>query len=139
MINVQRKGAEAHHFIESADTPFDIGESVVSKIDWARRHDHMQQHSGQHVISAIFERDYNVNTLSWSLGQEVSYIELSPNAVVTQDDIDTIERVCNELIAAATPVVAQILGDNLAEEVSEEVRREWRTLESGIFVNVFIL
>lgn len=78
--------------------------------------------SGQHVISAIFERDYNFNTLSWSLGQEVCYIELSPSAVVTQECVNTVERVCNELIAAATPVVAQVLGDQPSEEMSEEVR-----------------
>lgn len=47
VINVQRKGAEAHHFIECSELPFGIGESVVSKIDWNRRHDHMQQHSGE--------------------------------------------------------------------------------------------
>lgn len=77
--------------------------------------------TGQHLITAIFERDYNFNTLSWSLGQEVSYIELSSDAVVTQDCIDTVERVCNELIAAATPVAAQVLGDQLSGDVSEEV------------------
>lgn len=78
-------------------------------------------YSGQHLISALFERDYNFDTISWSLSQEVSYIELSPNAVVTQDHIDTVERVCNELIAAATPVFAQILGAESPEEVSEVV------------------
>lgn len=141
---MQRKGAEAHHFIESAEVPFEIDELVVSKIDWNRRHDHMQQHSGeffvfffffcsirtstnvpyilgQHLISAIFERDFNVNTISWSLGQEICYIELNVNAIVTQHHIDTVERVCNELIAAATPVFAQILGNQSPDDVSEEV------------------
>lgn len=75
------------------------------------------------MISAIFERDYDFNTISWSLGQEVCYIELNPNAVVTQDHIDTVERVCNELIAAATPVSVQVLRNQSYEEISEEVRR----------------
>lgn len=76
---------------------------------------------GQHLISAIFERDYNFDTISWWLGQEASYIELNSKVVVTQDHIDTVERICNELIAAATPVVTQILGDRSTEEVSKEV------------------
>lgn len=120
VLDVQRKGAEAYHFVES-EVPFVVGESVTSKIDWNRRHDHMQQHSGQHLISALFERDYGINTLSWSLGVDVSYIELSPNVVVSQEQVDTIERRCNELIAAATPVITQILGQESSDEMSEEV------------------
>lgn len=54
MINVQRKGADAHHFIESSEVPFNIGEFVVSKIDWNRRHDHMQQHSGEFYFEVEF-------------------------------------------------------------------------------------
>lgn len=40
-----RKGSEAIHIVKSQE-PFEIGESVMQKIDWERRHDHMQQHSG---------------------------------------------------------------------------------------------
>lgn len=48
VLNVQRKGAEAHHFILEPETtpPFNVGEVVKCTVDWDRRHDHMQQHSG---------------------------------------------------------------------------------------------
>lgn len=48
VLDVQRKGAEAHHFIHDSSSlpPFHIGQVVHSTIDWKRRHDHMQQHSG---------------------------------------------------------------------------------------------
>lgn len=49
------------------------------------------------------------------------YIELSPNAVVTQAHVDLVEKICNELIAAATPVFAQILGEQSPDEISDEV------------------
>lgn len=48
VLDVQRKGAEAHHFVadSSSTPPFAAGDSVHCTVDWKRRHDHMQQHSG---------------------------------------------------------------------------------------------
>lgn len=50
VLRVTRKGAEAIHFVES---PIDTGIDVQLQIDWVRRFDHMQQHTGQHLITAI--------------------------------------------------------------------------------------
>ena len=49
---------------------------LAGEIDWARRFDHMQQHTGQHVLSAAFEHVANTPTLSSTLGAERSVIEL---------------------------------------------------------------
>ena len=46
-----------------------VGEVVTGEIDWARRFDHMQQHTGQHVLSAAFDRLYGVRTESFHMGQ----------------------------------------------------------------------
>ena len=47
-----------------------------AEIDWARRFDHMQQHTGQHILSAAFERDRDAATLSSTLGADKSVIEV---------------------------------------------------------------
>ena len=47
-----------------------------AEIDWARRFDHMQQHTGQHILSAAFERERDAATLSSTLGAEKSVIEV---------------------------------------------------------------
>jgi alanyl-tRNA synthetase len=52
------------------------GAALAGEIDWTRRFDHMQQHTGQHVLSAAFERVANAPTLSSTLGAERSVIEL---------------------------------------------------------------
>ena len=52
----------ALHFVEK---PLEPGQTVLQKVDWNRRFDHMQQHSGQHLISAVFEQKLNYETLSW--------------------------------------------------------------------------
>lgn len=48
VLDVQRKGAEAHHFVleSTSSPPFKVGDTVKCTVDWKRRHDHMQQHSG---------------------------------------------------------------------------------------------
>lgn len=46
VLDVQRKGAEAHHFVHESVSPFNVGDTVRCTVDWKRRHDHMQQHSG---------------------------------------------------------------------------------------------
>ena len=79
---VSRKNGKAIHFVE-AGTPLACGEVVSQKVDWKRRFDHMQQHSGQHLISAYFEKLLNMDTLSWWMADNqdmtkvgVSHIEL---------------------------------------------------------------
>ncbi len=52
------------------------GQVVRGEIDWVRRFDHMQQHSGQHVLSAAFDRLFGVRTVSFHLGAAASTIDL---------------------------------------------------------------
>ena len=100
--SVIRKGSEAIHFVEHKD-PFAIGESVRQKIDWNRRLDHMQQHSGQHLITALFARDYNYDTTSWWMGTDSSYIELFTKDV-TKKELNAIEESANALIVEGRKV-----------------------------------
>ena len=63
-----RKRGKAIHFVESTE-PLVSGEVFIQKVDWKRRFDHMQQHSGQHLISAYFEKLLNMDTLSWWMAE----------------------------------------------------------------------
>lgn len=53
-----------------------VGASVPGAVDWPRRLDHMQQHTGQHVLSAVFLRTCGIPTVSFHLGAESSTIDL---------------------------------------------------------------
>jgi alanyl-tRNA synthetase len=57
--------------------PLAVGQRVEGRIDWPRRFDHMQQHTGQHVLSAALHRLYDVRTMSFHLGADVSTIDLA--------------------------------------------------------------
>jgi alanyl-tRNA synthetase len=72
----------------AADAAPPAGEAEA-EVDWARRFDHMQQHTGQHVLSAAFERVLDAATLSSHLGEERSSIELA----LGDTDWRTVERI----------------------------------------------
>lgn len=106
VTNVVRKAGDALHFIpieKPSDLPLTVGDEVHQVLNWERRHDNMQQHSGQHLITAIFDREFKVGTKSWWLGEKTSYVDLDAKDV-TKEQISHFERICNELIAEATPV-----------------------------------
>ena len=72
------------------------GEVVTGEIDWARRFDHMQQHTGQHVLSAAFDRLCGVRTESFHMGQQSSTIDLARE--VTAAEIAKAEDDANRVV-----------------------------------------
>jgi alanyl-tRNA synthetase len=71
---------------------------VAGKIDWARRFDHMQQHSGQHLLSAVFEERFGLHTVSFHMGAESATIDLEGGGVEARTVVEA-ERRANELVA----------------------------------------
>jgi alanyl-tRNA synthetase len=76
---------------------------VAGIIDWPRRYDHMQQHTGQHLLSAVLEELFKIRTLSFHLGTEVSTIDVE-TALLTPEQLELAEDRCSEVIAQARPV-----------------------------------
>jgi alanyl-tRNA synthetase len=74
-----------------------------AEIDWARRFDHMQQHTGQHILSAAFERVLGAATLSSHLGEERSSIEVGL-ADTDWRALETLERETNRIVWEDRPV-----------------------------------
>ena len=70
---------------------------VHGTIDWARRFDHMQQHTGQHLLSAVFIELFGFQTVSFHLGREICTIDLTAPSIVPRHLLDA-ERRVNELI-----------------------------------------
>ncbi|XP_075155537.1 alanyl-tRNA editing protein Aarsd1-A [Haematobia irritans] len=95
--SVVRKGNEAVHFVET-NKSFDVGAEVKQSVDWERRLDHMQQHSGQHLITDLFDKEFSYDTTSWWLGSETSFVELNTKHVISRDSLDLIETLANNII-----------------------------------------
>lgn len=80
------------------------GRSLPCELDWRRRFDHMQQHTGQHILSAAFERLRQAPTLSSTLGAERSVIEVGL-ADVDWPTVQAVEEAANQVLWDDRPLV----------------------------------
>ena len=90
------------HYLE-ATKDLQPGTRVHGQVDAARRRDHMQQHSGQHVLSAAFVRLHNMHTVSFHMADDYCSIDLD-TPTLTQKQIESAERLANEIILENRPV-----------------------------------
>jgi alanyl-tRNA synthetase len=97
VIDVIDEDERVAHVVERGETSrLTVGQLVTGVIDWPRRFDHMQQHTGQHLLSAAFARAFDVRTQSFHLGPAVSTIDLARE--VTMSEIAEAERLANEVV-----------------------------------------
>ena len=82
----------------TCDQAVEIGETVTGRIDWARRFDHMQQHSGEHIISGILCRDYRCDNVGFHMGADTVTIDY--NADISWEQALDAQRKANEVIWA---------------------------------------
>jgi len=91
------------HYMEAPAAALKAGQKVSGAIDAARRRDHMQQHSGQHVLSAAFIELFEMPTVSFHMGEESCTIDLNAKAVST-DQIVKAESRANQIVSENRPV-----------------------------------
>ncbi|MDQ6760859.1 MAG: alanyl-tRNA editing protein [Acidobacteriota bacterium] len=113
------------HVLRAPLTGSDTATPVKCEIDWPRRFDHMQQHSGQHLLSAVFAEEVNASTVSFHLGTEFATIDLSIPALDPQQ-IQRVERRANEIVFANRPVHISF------EEQTEELGLRKHSERQGI-------
>jgi alanyl-tRNA synthetase len=94
--------------------PLLAGTQIEGRIDWARRLDHMQQHSGQHLLSALFYQELRALTVSFHLGDDISTIDLNTESI-DPAQLAHIEKLANEIVAEARPVTVRIVSEKDAD------------------------
>ncbi len=99
VLDVHEKGGEIVHLCDGA---FEPGETVRGAIDWARRFDHMQQHSGEHICSGLICARWGCDNVGFHMGADVVTIDF--NAEIAWDDLLEIERRANEYIYEDHPI-----------------------------------
>lgn len=94
VLDVTEQDETIYHITE---TNIATETEVEGCIDWDRRFDHMQQHSGQHLLSRCFYKNLKAETIGFHLGKTVSTIDLSVSEI--QDDmLDCVETETNRII-----------------------------------------
>lgn len=91
------------HYLEAPASDLVPGSRIQGEVDMARRRDHMQQHSGQHVLSAAFVRLFEMPTVSFHMADDYCSIDLETLAL-TKEQVESAERLANEVILENRPV-----------------------------------
>jgi alanyl-tRNA synthetase len=109
VVDVVDVDGEVVHVLSAA---LPEGEAVHGQIDWARRFDHMQQHTGQHVLSAALVRVCNAPTISFHLGSETATIDIS--AAVPAVDLERAVDDANRVVWDDRAVAIRFVSDEEA-------------------------
>jgi alanyl-tRNA synthetase len=102
-------GAIWHHLAGSGGIP--VGSSVQGDVRWSRRYDHMQQHSGQHLLSQVFERLFSYETVSVHIGEDENTLDLETPSLL-QAQIEQAETLANEMVYRALPITAYFVEES---------------------------
>ncbi|CAN3376349.1 hypothetical protein DIURU_004087 [Diutina rugosa] len=110
--------------------PLDVGAEVVVAVNWRRRLDIMQQHTGQHLLSAVLDK-HQLPTLSWSMGDTINYLEVErplDDALVAK-----VSDEVNQAIFDALPIRV-VTGDELDNVDTSKVPDDYDQAEGIIRV-----
>lgn len=99
VVDVQSQNGEVIHYTEDPIK----GETVRGKIDWEKRFDFMQQHTGQHLLSQSLVRVGKYRTVSVHLGDSYTSVEIDA-AQIPDEEIYTVEKIANEAIGKNLPI-----------------------------------
>ncbi|MER2112958.1 MAG: DHHA1 domain-containing protein [Solibacillus isronensis] len=127
IIDVEKIDEEIRHYT-AADVSNISGE-ISGKLHWSRRFDHMQQHAGQHILTAAFVELYDMATVSFHLGTELVTIDLNVGEV-SEDQLAAVEKRANEIILENRPIETKwVTKEELAQyklrkdvKVDEDIR-----------------
>ena len=93
VTEVHEKDGELLHYTEQA---LEVGAKVEGKIDWERRFDLMQQHSGEHMVSGVIHAKYGYDNVGFHMGSDVITVDL--NGMLDEAQLAEIEREVNEKV-----------------------------------------
>jgi misacylated tRNA(Ala) deacylase len=120
ITNLQRHGLRCIAF---SPQPLEPGTPVRQQVDFTRRWDLMQQHTGQHLLSAILDT-MGLETLSWSMGSasEMNYLELPRKP--SEEEISSIQAQCIQAIRDNYPITVETPGDVKADSLPTDYDKE---------------
>ncbi|KAH3662570.1 hypothetical protein OGAPHI_005822 [Ogataea philodendri] len=114
--SVIRSGLKALHIV---DKPLELGTTVNLNVNWEKRFDHMQQHTGQHLLSAILDKR-DLPTLGWNMGEMINYVEL-PRKLTDSEKVEVANEV-NSKITANLPITVEVPPDREVDSVKGVMR-----------------
>lgn len=114
---------EGDRIVHVLDAALPAGDSVAGRIDWTRRFDLMQQHTGQHLLSAVFEDLFGYKTVSVHFGPDYSTLDLDAELVTHQQMLKAESR-SNAIVGEARPVMVSFEDARTASGLRKASDRE---------------
>ncbi|HYD53794.1 MAG TPA: alanyl-tRNA editing protein [Gemmatimonadaceae bacterium] len=123
VVDVVDEGARVAHLLAAPLAA--ASREVTGRVDAARRRDHMQQHTGQHLVSAVLHERYEWPTLSVHFGVDASTVDVgAPLDAVTAERLAEAERACNQVVMEDRAVAVSFQAATEAEGLRKAVERE---------------
>ena len=118
VLDVQEKEGEILHLCDGALT---VGKTVEGRIDWARRFDLMQQHTGEHILSGLINARFGYHNTGFHVGADV--MEVDFDGPISPDALSELEQQANEAIWKNMPVKCWIPSPEELETVIYRTKR----------------
>jgi alanyl-tRNA synthetase len=125
VVDVEEVDQEIRHYIKKG---LPTTKHIEGEINWERRFDHMQQHAGQHILSAAFEELYGYKTVSFHLGKDTLTIDLDTDMLAT-DEAAKVEKLANQVILENRPIITKWVDE---EELKQYKLRKELSVSNNI-------
>ena len=117
-VEVERVEEDDHGEVwHAVRKPLTAGTTVSARVDAGRRIDHEQQHSGQHLLSAMFLRELEARTVGFHLGADVSTIDLDLKERPSDEELRRVEEAANRVVYEQRPMIPHWVEREFAEEM----------------------
>lgn len=120
VVDVYKKDGLIYHVLESPLNLENNVNEVSLRIDWERRFDHMQQHSGQHLLSRVFEILFEAETVGFHLGDEVVTIDINIEQL-NEEMVKQVEELANKVVMENKRISVKRIN---SEKVDPEMKRK---------------
>lgn len=99
VLHVSEKGGRILHELEA---PLEPGTLAQGIIDWQKRYDNMQQHTGEHIFSGLVHKYFGYDNVGFHMGADEVTVDF--NGLLTKEQLDMLEDEANEIVYANVPV-----------------------------------
>lgn len=119
VLDVQIREETVYHYTK---TPFEIGKTVEGKLDFERRFNFMQNHSGEHIISGIVNKIYGFDNVGFHLSEEFATIDF--NGILDREQLDQIEILANKCVFENVDIKAYYPTDEQLKNIKYRSKKE---------------
>jgi alanyl-tRNA synthetase len=128
VFDVQESRGHIYHYIEG-EIPVKKGNTITGEIEWSYRFDHMQQHSGQHVLSALLINVWQKETLSFHMGEDICTLDI-PYNFFDESKVEKIEEMANAIVYQNKPIYQYYAEEK--SQISRELRKKQEKLQEQL-------